>query len=111
VATNSGDIETPHDEEVDEEQPTAGNWLGRWVLMLAIVAFLIVYVAQLWRGTGMMFTILISTAAMGVVGAGGMAVRQMLLRTASRDRAAGILDQMQQMSANGQDETDAGEGT
>lgn len=99
VAENDEDIEARNGEELEkeEEQASASNWLGRWVLMLAIVAFLVVYVAQLWRGAGIVFTVLIAAAAMGVVGIGGMVVRQMLLRTASQERAADILDQMERL--------------
>ena len=95
MASNVEDTE-PRDDEEKEEEKSAGNWLGRWVLIIAIFAFLAVYMGQLWQGAGLMFAILISTAAMGVVGAGGLALRQMLLRTASQDRAANILSQMRE---------------
>lgn len=96
MATNGEEFEA-REGDGGEEGQSSGNWLGRWVMMLAIIAFLIVYVAQLWRGTGLVFTVLISTAAMGVVAVGGMIVRQMLLRTASRERAEGILEQMHEL--------------
>ena len=93
-----------NDEVRDDDAPQAGdgkssstNWLGRWVLVAAILAFLVVYVAQLYRGSSLFYTILISTAAMGVVGVGGMVARQIILRAASNDRAAGILDQMREV--------------
>jgi hypothetical protein len=110
VATNAEDHEARNGDELEKDQKSPGNWLGRWVLMLAIVAFLVVYVIQLWRGTGLFFTILLATAAMAAVGAGGMAVRQMVLRTASQDRAASILAQMQRLRNGGNAGFDEDEG-
>lgn len=105
MAANGEDLDALEDEDVDEARQSAGNWLGRWVIMLAIVAFLIVYAIQIWRGTGLTFAVLVSTAAMGVVGIVGMIARQLLLRAASQDRATSILEQMRQLSENGDDET------
>lgn len=92
-------------QEADGKRSSSSNWLGRWVLIAAILAFLIVYVAQLYRGSSLFYTILISTAAMGVVGVGGIAARQIILRAASNDRAEDILDQMRQVRETRTDET------
>lgn len=84
-----------------------GLWLGRWVMSLAILAFLVVYLAQISRGSSLLFAIIFAGGAMMVAGGAGMAVRQMLLHTASTERAGDILQQMQEVSEtrrNGEDE-------
>jgi hypothetical protein len=77
------------------EQRPAGRrlWLGRWVIIVSIIAFLGVYVAQLAAGSGMFFTVLVSAAAMGIVGVGATAIRQMILHAAAQERADDILQQ------------------
>ena len=107
MSSNAADDEVRDDNapQADGGKSSSTNWLGRWVLMAAILAFLVVYVAQLYRGSSLFYTILISTAAMGVVGVGGMVARQIILRAASTDRAAGILDQMRQVHDARTDET------
>lgn len=100
MASNVDDGETNGDDAARdaEERSTPGNWLGRWVLIVSILAFLVVYVSQLAQGSGLLFAILLSAGAMGVVGFGGMLVRRILLRTASSERAARILEQMRDMT-------------
>lgn len=109
MATNGEDSDARNGAQ-DAERRSPGNWLGRWVLMLAIVAFLVVYAVQLWQGAGLLYTIVVATGAMGIVGIVGMAVRQMLLRTASQDRATGILTQMERLRTGGNADDDANEG-
>lgn len=108
MATNGDDARPRNGEEVDdaEQRSAAGNWLGRWVMMLAITAFLIVYVAQLWRGAGFTYTVLVASGAMGIAGIGGMIVRRMLLQTAAQDRAEDILQQMREWQEEHADEPD-----
>ena len=89
------------------ERPRKGRWLGRWVMALAIVAFLVVYVAQIARGSDLLYAVLFAGGAMAVAGGVGLALRQMLLLTAASERADDIV---QQVEARGQETEGEGEG-
>jgi hypothetical protein len=97
LASNSANRRPPGNgsspAEPDDRPAGKRLWLGRWVIVLAIFAFLGVYTAQLAAGSGMLFTVLISTAAMGVVGLASLGVRQMILYSAERERAEDVLNQ------------------
>ncbi len=100
MATNAaGRNRRDDDASTPAEQPAGkGIWLGRWVMALAILAFLVVYLAQISRGSSLLYAVLFAAGAMIAAGGVGMALRQMLLHTASTERAGSILQQMQEAS-------------
>jgi hypothetical protein len=67
-------------------------------MSLAIVAFLVVYLAQISRGSSLLYAVLFAGAAMGVTGVVGLAIRQMLLHAAASGRAVAIVQQVEERS-------------
>lgn len=86
--------------EAPPEERGKGLWLGRWVMALAIVAFLVVYLVQLQRGSSLLYAVLFAGGAMAVTGAAGIAIRHLLLRAAAEERADAILQQVEELTAS-----------
>jgi hypothetical protein len=74
-------------------------------MALAIIAFLVVYLAQLQRGSSLLYAVLFAGGAMAVAGGAGLALRQLLLQAAAIERADAILQQIEERAGdNGEDE-------